>query len=82
MQTQIIIGIAIAIVAAIVGYHVLRYMKGSLKLTIGRSTANSGELLTGTVTLEIKKATSGLLKVSLVGHERRRTRSSSMRPVV
>ena len=77
MQTQIIIGLAIAIVAAIVGYHLLRYMKGSLKLAISRSTANSGELLTGTVTLEIKKATSGLLKVSLVGHERRRTRSSS-----
>jgi hypothetical protein len=77
MQTQIIIGLAIAIVAAIVGYYVLRYLKGTLKLQINRDTASSGELLSGTVMLEVKKSTTGLLKVSLVGHERRRTQSSS-----
>lgn len=72
-----IIGIAAIIVACIVAYYLARFMKGSLKLELARNAASSEELISGRVVLEAKKPIQGLLKVSLVGREKRKKRSSS-----
>ncbi|MFK7788467.1 MAG: hypothetical protein AB8C95_03095 [Phycisphaeraceae bacterium] len=58
-------------------YYLARYMKGSLKLELSRDSASSEELFSGRVTVVAKKPINGLLKVSLVGREKRQKRSSS-----
>lgn len=77
MVPYIIGGVVIAIILAVVAYYVARFMKGSVKLQLARNSASSGEALTGRVDLEAKRSIHGLLKVSLVGREKRRKRSTS-----
>ena len=77
MGGYIVAGIGVLIVLGIVGYYVARFMKGRLKLELARNSADSGEPLSGKVAMEAKRPIRGLLRVSLVGREKRRTRSSS-----
>ncbi|MDX1566069.1 MAG: hypothetical protein R3236_11715 [Phycisphaeraceae bacterium] len=77
MAGYIVLGIVILIVLGIVAYYVARFMKGRLKLELSSNAADSGEPLSGKVAMEAKRPIRGLLKVSLVGREKQRTRSSS-----
>ena len=57
-------------------YYGARYMKGKLTLELSRSTVSSGEPLSGRVNLTVKKSIRGLLQVSLIGREKRRSRNN------
>ena len=76
MVPYIVGGVVIAIILAIAGYYIARFMKGSVKLQLARNSAASGEPLTGRVDLEAKRSIRGLLLVSLVGREKRQKRDS------
>ncbi len=71
MDGYIVGGVIALIVLGIVAYYVVRFMKGRLRLDLGGKTLfRSNDRIEGDVTLEIKQATRGLLKISLVGfHE-------------
>jgi hypothetical protein len=59
------IGVVMAIVA---GYYVIRFMRGSIKLTLVRTGYNAGETITGSFELHTKKPIEGnKLTVSLIG---------------
>ena len=79
MKDYIIGGVIALIVLGIVAYYVARFMKGRLRLDLGGKTLfRSNDRIEGDVTLKIKQATRGLLKISLVGfHEVRKGRTSS-----
>jgi len=77
MGLYIVIGVIAVILAGIAAYYIARYMKGSIDLELSRDSANSEELITGRATVEAKKPIHGLLKVSLVGREKRKKRSSN-----
>lgn len=72
-----IIGIIVLILGGIIAYYVARFMKGKLTLVLSRNSASSEELISGTVSLEAKRPIHGLLKVSLVGQEKRTRRKSN-----
>lgn len=76
MGLYIVIAIFVLILGGVIAYYVARFMKGKLELELTRTTANSEELISGTVSLEAKKSIHGLLKVSLVGREKRTRRDS------
>jgi hypothetical protein len=66
------IGIVLAIVA---GYYVIRFMRGSIKLTMVRTGYNAGDTITGSFELHTKKPIEGnKLTVSLIGTQVTRTR--------
>lgn len=69
-------GIVAVILIAVTAYYGARFMKGSLKLELSRDAASSGEFLTGKIDLVAKKPIYGLLKVSLVGRDKRTKRRS------
>ena len=77
MAPYIIGAVVVVIIGAIIAYYIARFMKGKLTLELSRNAAASGESLSGRVDVEAKKAMRGLLKVSLVGREKRKTRSHS-----
>lgn len=77
MVLYIVIAVVAAILIGVVAYYIARFMKGSLKLELSRSSASSEDLISGRVTVEAKKPIHGLLKVSLVGREKRQKRNSS-----
>ncbi len=77
MVPYIIGGVVLAVLIAIIAYYVARFMKGSVKLPLARNSAASGEPISGRVDLEAKRSIHGLLKVSLVGREKREKRSSN-----
>ena len=77
MVLYIIIAAVILIIGGVAAYYIARFMKGKLELELSRDSASSEELITGRVTLEAKKNIHGLLKVSLVGREKRKKRSST-----
>lgn len=59
------IGLVLAIVA---GYYVVRFMRGSIKITMVRTSYNAGETITGSFELHTKKPIEGnKLTVSLIG---------------
>lgn len=70
----ILITVAAIIIAAIIAYYLARFMKGKLQIELTQNAAKSEELISGSVTLLAKKPIHGLLKVSLVGREKRTTR--------
>ena len=76
MALYIIIAIVVLVLGGIIAYQVARFMKGKLTIELSRDTANSEELISGSVSLEAKKNIRGLLKVSLVGREKRTRRDS------
>lgn len=70
----VIIGVIVLILLGVGAYYGARFMKGRLVLELSRDAADSGQLLSGKVSLEAKKPIHGLLKVSLVGREKRKKR--------
>lgn len=77
MVEYIIVGVIVVGLLALGGYFLAQYLKGRLGLTLDQQSVATGEHLTGTVTVEAKRPIRGLLKVSLVGKERRRSRSTN-----
>ena len=53
---HIIIAVAVIIVGAIIAYYVVRAMKGKIEIELPKNGYNSGEEITGRVTLTTKKA--------------------------
>jgi|GEM_PF-339930 len=77
MGEFIFFGIVAAVLIAVGAYYLARFLKGKLSIVLTRNAAATGELISGMVTLQAKKPINGLLKVSLVGREKRRKHSSS-----
>lgn len=77
MGLNLFIAAVVLILGGVAAYYIARFMKGRLKLELARDTADSEQLFSGKVTLEAKRPVHGLLKVSLVGREKREKRSSS-----
>lgn len=72
MQSHLILGLVIVvfggILAAIIVYHILRYLRGSIKLSIPCTAFNPGDTIAGTFELLTKKEIQGnKLLVSLIG---------------
>lgn len=66
------IGVVLAIVA---GYYIIRFMRGSIKLTMMKVTFNPGDTITGSFELHTKKPIEGnKLTVSLIGKQVTKTR--------
>ena len=76
MGLYIVIAVIVLILGGVIAYYGARFMKGKLTLELSRDSASSEELISGTVSLEAKKSIHGLLKVSLVGREKRTRRKS------
>jgi len=69
----IMAGIAVAIIA-VVAFYLIRFMRGSIKLSLPRTTFNPGDTITGSFDLVIKKPIQGnKLTVSLIGVQVTRT---------
>jgi len=65
MIAALVIG---SVLIAVVTYHILRFLRGSIKLTLPRTSFNPGEAITGNVELQTKKEIEGnKLLVSLIG---------------
>lgn len=63
--------IIVVVFLAICGYNLARFIKGKVVIELSRASANPEELISGKVTVIAKKQINGLLKVSLVGQEKR-----------
>lgn len=74
MVPYIVIAVVVLILGGVAAYYIARFMKGKIELELSRNTASSEELIRGRVTVEAKKKIHGLLKVSLVGREKRKKR--------
>ena len=58
------------VVLAVAAYYIMRFMKGSMKLTLPRTTFGAGEAITGSFELLVKKPIEGKkLIVSLIAKE-------------
>ena len=56
------------VVAAVAAYYIIRFMRGSIKMTLPQTGFNPGQNITGSFDLETKKAIEGnKLIVSLIG---------------
>lgn len=74
----IIGGIVAAIILFIVGYFIVRSMKGSLKLELPQKSVVSGDKILGTLSVAAKKSVQvDRLYVALVGEREERVRRSS-----
>ena len=66
----VIIAVIAAVVIAIASYYIVRAMKGKIEIELPKSGFNSGEEITGRVTLSTKKALElNRMYVALIGHE-------------
>ena len=66
----IIIGVVTIVVIAIIAYYVTRAMKGKVELELPKNGYNSGEEITGRVTLTAKKSLQlNRMYVALIGYE-------------
>lgn len=66
----IIIGVGAIVVVAIIAYYVARAMKGKVELELPKNSYNSGEEITGRVTLTAKKSLQlNRMYVALIGYE-------------
>jgi len=55
------------VLAAVAGYYIVRFMKGTIKVTMPRTSFQPGEAITGSFELAVKKPVEGnQLKVSLI----------------
>ncbi|MGB0766617.1 MAG: hypothetical protein ACPGYV_02780 [Phycisphaeraceae bacterium] len=77
MVVYVIIAVVVLVLGGVAAYFIARYMKGNLTLELSRDSASSEQTLSGTLTVEAKKEIHGLLKVSLVGREKRTRRKSN-----
>ena len=78
MLLLIILGvILVGIIVGVILYYGARFMKGKLALELPRGTVQSGEPLSGRVNLTVKKSIRGLLRVSLIGREKKRGREGN-----
>lgn len=78
MQSHLILGLVIVvfggILAAVIVYHILRYLRGSIKLSLPCTVFNPGGTIAGTFELLTKKELQGnKLIVSLIGSKTVRT---------
>lgn len=78
-QAAMIMGaIAAAIIIPVAIYYILRSMKGSLKLELGQKSVVSGQVISGKLHINTKKAIhADRLYIALIGERERRRRSSS-----
>ena len=78
-KDTILILIAVAVgagIVAVIAYYVARFMRGSITLSLPRTTFNPGDAITGSFDLLTKKPIQGnQLVVSLIGLEITRTRT-------
>jgi hypothetical protein len=67
--TLTLISVAVGcVILAIIAYYVIRFMRGSIKLSLPRTAFNPGDTITGSFDLQAKKAIQGnKLIVSLIG---------------
>ena len=62
--------IVVLVVALVAGYFIVRYMRGSIKITLAKNSFNEGEPITGSFELTTRKEIDGnRLYVMLVGKE-------------
>jgi hypothetical protein len=74
----LIIGVVVLIVGGVAAYYIVRAGKGSLELHLPTTGVDSGERITGTVTLTTKKALEARrFFVALVGREEIERRDNS-----
>jgi hypothetical protein len=78
MQSHLILGLVIVVfggvLAAVIIYHVLRYLRGSIKLSLPCTAFNPGDAIAGSFELMTKKEIQGnKLIVSLIGMKTVRT---------
>jgi hypothetical protein len=78
MQNHLILGLIIVVfggvLAAVIIYHILRYLRGSIKLSLPCTAFNPGDAITGSFELMTKKEIQGnKLLVSLIGSKTVRT---------
>lgn len=67
---HIVIGVVAVIAIAVIAYYVTRAMKGKLEIELPKNGFNSGEEITGRVTLTAKKALNlNRMYVALIGYE-------------
>ncbi len=65
-------------IVAVIAYYVIRFMRGSIKLSLPRTAFNPGDTITGSFDLHTKKPIQGnKLIVSLIGVQITRTSGSS-----
>jgi len=66
---------ACGVIAAIIAYYVVRFMRGTIRLSLPRTAFNPGDAITGSFVLHTKKAIHGnRLLVSLIGTQVTKTR--------
>jgi hypothetical protein len=64
----VVIVVVGGIILSILTYYILRFLRGSIKLTLPRTSFNAGEAITGNFELQTKKEIEGnKLLVSLIG---------------
>lgn len=64
-------------IAAVAGYYIARFLRGSITMVLPRTAFNPGDALTGSLTLQAKKTIQGnKLTASLVGTQVTRTRQN------
>ena len=78
MQSHLILGLVIVVIggvlAAVIIYHILRYLRGSIKLSLPCTAFNPGDAIAGSFELMTKKEIQGnKLIVSLIGMKTVRT---------
>jgi hypothetical protein len=62
------------VVASIAGYYIVRFMRGSIKVSLGRTAFNAGDTISGSFELLVKRPIQGnKLTVSLICQEVTRT---------
>jgi len=66
---------ACGVIAAIIAYYVVRFMRGTIRLSLPRTAFNPGDAITGSIELHTKRAVRGnRLLVSLIGTQVTHTR--------
>ena len=66
----VIPAIAVLAVALVAGYYIIRFMRGSIKITLAKNSFSEGEQITGSFELTTRKEIDGnRLYVMLVGKE-------------
>ena len=66
----VIIAVIVLVIALVAGYYIIRFMRGSMKITLVKNSFNQGEQIAGSFELTTRKEIDGnRLYVMLVGKE-------------
>jgi hypothetical protein len=66
----VILAIVVLIIVLVAGYYIVRFMRGSIKITLAKNSFNEGEQITGSFELTTRKEIEGnRLFVTLRGQE-------------